>query len=185
MVRTRISFASRSRETVRAQLQVSDVVQTSERMSTDRGSGGRDSRLRKHIEMRDVLREKSARSAFKNIQTFLRMLEWQLMKCAGSLGFLWGDEAKGIAGRMFGDGPFFATPKPQRSSICKLTPPASRLPAALSTFRFHPSSFRPCFSSAATPRPMRLFTDRCFFRRCRRGLMCALLCLGLTVRGII
>jgi hypothetical protein len=41
------------------------------------------------------------------------MLEWQLMKCAGSLGFLWGDEAKGIAGRMFGDGAFLAAPNPQ------------------------------------------------------------------------
>jgi hypothetical protein len=63
--------------------------------------------------LRDVLREKSARSAFKNIQTFLRMLEWQLMKCAGSLGFLWSMEPGGLAGRMFGGGAFLAAPNPQ------------------------------------------------------------------------
>ena len=138
-----VSRAHRALESQAGQFEDSVFVQAPERIPPDRGRGGSWAiRLVGHDDkLRDVLREKSARSAFKNIQTFLRMLEWQLMKCAGSLGFLWGDEAKGIAGRMFGDGPFFATPKPQRSSICKLTPPASRLPAALSTFRFHPSSF--------------------------------------------
>ena len=50
-------------------------------------------------------------SAFEDILTFLRMLEWQLMKCAGSLGLLWSMETWRLAGHMFGGGTFLSGPE--------------------------------------------------------------------------
>jgi hypothetical protein len=52
------------------------------------------------------------RSVTDDILTFLRILERQLMKCAGNLGFLWGDETRGLAGRMIGGGTFLAAMNP-------------------------------------------------------------------------
>jgi len=90
-------------------------VQASERIPPDRGRGGSwATRLIGHDDkLRDVLREKSVHSAFEDFLIFLRMLEWQLMKCPGSLGFLWEDETRGHVGRMFGGGAFLAAPNPQ------------------------------------------------------------------------
>jgi hypothetical protein len=95
--------------------------------------------------LRDVLREKLARSAFENILTFLRMLEWQLMKCAGSLGFLWEDETRGHVGRMIGGAILrnseAATIINLQADPSRFSPSRRAFNFSLSSFILHPSSF--------------------------------------------
>jgi hypothetical protein len=81
-----------------------------------------------------------------DVLTFLRLLEWQLMTGAGSLGFLWGDEAREeLAGRMLGGGAFLAAPNPQTAP-----PGRSNFDASQSGLRFPRSNHPVTFSRMAS-----------------------------------